>query len=395
MVSGASPVPVSVPPPAPSARPRPRHDYLEVVGLDKRYRGARVLEGLDFRVGEGELVSLLGPSGCGKSTLLRIIAGLVRAEAGDVVVAGRNVSALPPHRRNVSVVFQSYALFPHLSVAENVAFGLRARRVESTAIAPRVSAALELVRMLDFAERPVVALSGGQQQRIAVARALVVEPNLLLLDEPFSALDRKLRETMQVELKGLLRERGITAVFVTHDQDEALAVSDRIAVMNAGRIEQFDEPSTLYARPASAFVMDFVGLSTRLAARATLAKDGRTTTSTSLGPLTVPGEHAVGAALTIGVRPELIEVADDANAAGCDAHRAQDRTRARVRVGDVMCLGSRTLLHCEPVDAAFRTESDRVICELGGIDDRLRRGAIIDLAWRTDDARVYVETSPS
>ena len=203
------------------------------------------MSGLDFRVAQGELVSLLGPSGCGKTTLLRIIAGLTGADTGDVVLDGRNISSLPAHKRNISVVFQSYALFPHLSVAENVAFGLRARGVAKSDTGPSVTEALDLVRMSDFAERTVAALSGGQQQRVAVARALIVNPVLLLLDEPFSALDRKLRETMQVELKSLLRDRNMTAIFVTHDQEEAMGVSDRIAVMNAGQIEQFAACATI------------------------------------------------------------------------------------------------------------------------------------------------------
>src|SRR6056297_2947844 len=234
--------------------------YLDVVG-----------------VGGGELVSLLGPSGCGKTTLLRIVAGLITADTGDVLLDGRAITSVPVHRRNISVVFQSYALFPHLTVAENVAFGLRARGTAKGDTQGPVREALALVRMSDFADRPVAALSGGQQQRVAVARALIVNPMLLLLDEPFSALDRKLRETMQVELKALLRDRSMTAIFVTHDQDEAMGVSDRIAVMNAGRIEQFAAPSELYARPASAFVMDFVGLSTKLAGRVT-GRDGSTLT---------------------------------------------------------------------------------------------------------------------
>ncbi|MBO6512328.1 MAG: ABC transporter ATP-binding protein, partial [Roseibium sp.] len=169
----------------------------------------------------------------------------------------------------VSVVFQNYALFPHLNVSENVAFGLKARGIAPSEIPSAVENALALVRMSDFAGRPVGALSGGQQQRVAVARALVVEPDLLLLDEPFSALDRKLRETMQVELKSLLKTKGMTAVFVTHDQEEALSVSNRVAVMNGGRIEQYADPVTLYTRPASAFVLDFVGLSTHLAGTVT------------------------------------------------------------------------------------------------------------------------------
>ncbi len=226
-----------------------------------------MLDGVDLAVGQGEFVSLLGPSGCGKTTLLRIVAGLAPADSGSVTLDGRELSRLPPHKRDVGVVFQSYALFPHLTVAENIAFGLKAKGAPAAEIAPTVARFLDLVHMASFADRSVKALSGGQQQRVAVARALAVRPKLLLLDEPFSALDRKLRETMQIELRRLLRELGTTAIFVTHDQDEALIMSDRIAVMNRGRIEQYDAPDTIYRRPATAFALEFVGLSTRIPGR--------------------------------------------------------------------------------------------------------------------------------
>lgn len=226
--------------------------YLSIQSVSKRYGSLTVVSELDLFIRRGELVSLLGPSGCGKTTLLRLIAGLVRADAGSIVVGGRDLTRIPAHKRNVSVVFQNYALFPHLNVRDNVAFGLHARGRPKDQINGAVDDALALVRMSDLANRSVGQLSGGQQQRIAVARALVVEPDLLLLDEPFSALDRKLRETMQLELKSLLRDREITAVFVTHDQDEALAVSDRIAVMNAGRIEHFADPVSLLQQAGNA-----------------------------------------------------------------------------------------------------------------------------------------------
>jgi putative spermidine/putrescine transport system ATP-binding protein len=277
--------------------------YLDVTAVGKAFKGTPVMSGMDFRVARGELVSLLGPSGCGKTTLLRIIAGLTTADSGEVLLDGRSITSVPAHKRNISVVFQSYALFPHLTVAENVAFGLRARGHAKADCGPKVAEALALVRMSDFAERKVAALSGGQQQRVAVARALIVDPVLLLLDEPFSALDRKLRETMQVELKTLLRDRNMTAIFVTHDQDEAMGVSDRIAVMNAGQIEQFATPSELYARPSSAFVMDFVGLSTRLSGEVIESTANRSTIRSAHGDIQAPGTFAPGTKVTIGVRP--------------------------------------------------------------------------------------------
>ncbi len=223
-----------------------------------------VLDDIALSVGKGEFVSLLGPSGCGKTTLLRILAGLLAPDRGRIILGGRDLGRLPPHRRKVGVVFQNYALFPHLTVSENVAFGLRARGVPKARIAPRVSELLAMVQLGPLAGRPIAQLSGGQQQRVAIARALAVSPDLVLLDEPLSALDRKLRETMQVELRSLLRQLGMTAIFVTHDQEEALALSDRIAVMNTGRIEQLAVPQTIYDRPATPFVLDFVGQATVL-----------------------------------------------------------------------------------------------------------------------------------
>jgi putative spermidine/putrescine transport system ATP-binding protein len=346
--------------------------YLDVVAVRKSFRGVTVMDGLNFRMTRGELVSLLGPSGCGKTTLLRIIAGLMPADEGSVILSGRNISSLPPHRRNISVVFQNYALFPHLTVAENVAFGLRARGVAKAETVQPVQEALALVRMLDFADRSIARLSGGQQQRVAVARALVVRPDLLLLDEPFSALDRKLRETMQVELKTLLRDRGITGIFVTHDQEEAMGVSDRIAVMNMGRIEQFADPSTLYATPATPFVMDFVGLSTRLSGRVTGHDGALTVVETPLGHLRVPGHRAPGTRVLIGVRPELIRL-----------EGSEGMNRVDLVLEDVAILGSKTMLQGRPQDGA------RLLCELAGIRNGRARGDAVSFHWAVEDTLVY------
>lgn len=344
--------------------------YLEAVGVGKAFRGTTVMSDLDFRVGQGELVSLLGPSGCGKTTLLRIIAGLTSADTGDVLLDGRAITSVPVHRRNISVVFQNYALFPHLTVAENVSFGLRARGRAKDAMGGAVREALDLVRMADFADRRVSALSGGQQQRVAVARALIVEPVLLLLDEPFSALDRKLRETMQVELKALLRDRGMTAIFVTHDQDEAMGVSDRIAVMNAGRIEQFAAPSELYARPQTAFVMDFVGLSLRLSGRVAASDAGALRIKTAHGPVHALGSFPVGTDVVLGVRPELVRPEPGENTLD-------------VMLADAMVLGSKTQLH------GVAEDPDRLLCELPGIRTGLDRGARLNFGWSVADTLVY------
>lgn len=349
--------------------------HLQVSGVVKRFGAQTVVDGLDFAIERGELVSLLGPSGCGKTTLLRMIAGLVQADAGRITLAGRELAAVPAHRRNVSVVFQSYALFPHLSVRENVAFGLRARGVAPAEAAPRVDDVLALVRMQAFADGPVTQLSGGQQQRVAVARALVVQPDLLLLDEPFSALDRKLRETMQIELKSLLKARGMTAVFVTHDQDEALTVSDRIAVMNAGRIEQFTDPATLYAKPATAFALDFVGLSTRLAGRVTQIDGDRLAIDTAAGPVRADAGFSRGSAVLLGVRPERIRL----GAGGADHNTVQ------AIVSDVVPLGARTHVYAQVVDG------DRLLCELPGTVDLsgTRAGDAVTLHWPVADTLVY------
>lgn len=351
------------------------HDrYLEVTAVGKAFKGATVMSDMDFSVGRGELVSLLGPSGCGKTTLLRIIAGLTPADTGEVLLDGRAITTVPAHRRNVSVVFQSYALFPHLTVAENVAFGLRARGVAKVECGTRIEEALALVRMREFADRRVAALSGGQQQRVAVARALIVDPMLLLLDEPFSALDRKLRETMQVELKTLLRARGMTAIFVTHDQDEAMGVSDRIAVMNAGQIEQFDTPSELYARPKSAFVMDFVGLSTRLVGETVDSTGGQSTVRTAYGLIKAPGTFPPGKRVTVGVRPELIKTEAGENS-------------LTVTLADAMVLGSKTQLHGQANDG------DRLLCELPGMGSGLSAGASVLFGWAVADTLIY-EAAP-
>lgn len=348
------------------------HRYLDVVDVNKSFKGTVVMDKMNFRVAKGELVSLLGPSGCGKTTLLRIIAGLLEADTGNIVLGGRNVSSLPAHKRNISVVFQNYALFPHLTVAENVAFGLRARGMSKADAKMPVAEALALVRMDSFAERPVSALSGGQQQRVAVARALVVSPDLLLLDEPFSALDRKLRETMQVELKSLLRSSGITAIFVTHDQEEAMGVSDRIAVMNSGKIEQFAEPSVLYAKPASPFVMDFVGLSTRLAGHVTNQTDGLATVQTAVGAVTAHAAFTVGTAVQVGVRPELIT-----------PDPSSEMNQIKVRLDDVMTLGSKTVLH----GAALG--DDKFLCELSGIRTGYTRGETVTWGWAVEDTLIH------
>jgi putative spermidine/putrescine transport system ATP-binding protein len=227
--------------------------------LTKHYGDHAAVDSLSLDVADGEFLVLLGPSGCGKTTTLRMIAGFVEASTGRVSLGGRDITREPPHRRNIGVVFQNYALFPHLSVFENVAFGLRRRKCAEAEIKTRVARALGLVRLDSFGERLPKQLSGGQQQRVAIARALVIEPDILLLDEPLSALDAKLRIEVRQELKALQRLLGIATILVTHDQDEAMSLGDRLVVMNAGKVEQIGSPQALYRQPASRFVASFIG----------------------------------------------------------------------------------------------------------------------------------------
>jgi len=227
---------------------------VELVSVTKRFGSVIAVDAIDLEVRVGELLSLLGPSGCGKTTTLRMLAGFEEPDEGEIRISGLDVRGVPPYRRDVNTVFQHYALFPHMTVAENVAYGLRQKGVDRGDTATQVGDALEMVQMTRFARRKPRELSGGQQQRVALARALVNKPSLLLLDEPLGALDRKLRQEMQIELKLLQNQVGITFIYVTHDQEEALSMSDRIAVMRDGHIEQLDDPDEIYDRPASAFV---------------------------------------------------------------------------------------------------------------------------------------------
>ena len=276
--------------------------FVDVV---KRFAGTTALDGISLALQPGEFVALLGPSGCGKTTALRVLAGLERADEGHILIDGIDVVGTPTHKRDIGMVFQSYSLFPHLTAIENVEFGLRMRRVPAEERRYRAAEALDLVGLDHHAARYAHQLSGGQQQRVALARALVTRPRVLLLDEPLSALDAKVRVQLREQIRGIQTELGITTVFVTHDQEEALAVADRVAVMRSGRIEQIGTPEELYARPSSAFVADFVGLSNRLPGH---VADGAVTVAGQRLPLIDPAapEGEVAAL----VRPEDIVFAD-------------------------------------------------------------------------------------
>jgi spermidine/putrescine transport system ATP-binding protein len=286
---------------------------IELVGVEKEFttggHDVRAVEQVDLRIAEGEFFSLLGPSGCGKTTTLRMIAGFEEPTSGRILLHGRDMVGVPPFRRDVNMVFQQYALFPHMDVFENVAFGLRRKKVDKGEIKRRVTEALALVELEGRETRKPRQLSGGQQQRVALARALVNRPRALLLDEPLGALDLKLRQAMQLELKRIQREVGITFVYVTHDQEEALTMSDRLVVMNAGRIEQLGSPRELYEHPATRFVANFIGTSNILTGR--LERRGDAWALAGLGPdervlVADPGRAGPGQEVEIAVRPEKI-----------------------------------------------------------------------------------------
>ncbi|MEU1199396.1 ABC transporter ATP-binding protein [Streptomyces sp. NPDC005813] len=281
---------------------------VRLEGVSKQFADSYAVHHLDLDIEAGHFFSLLGPSGCGKTTSLRMIGGFSDPTEGSVLLAGEDVTALPPNKRNVNTVFQSYALFDHLSIADNVAFGLKRKGVARTEIRRRVGEMLELVQLDGLAGRKPRTLSGGQRQRVALARALVNRPAVLLLDEPLAALDLKLRRQMQVELKQIQREVGITFVFVTHDQDEALTMSDRIAVMNKGRIEQCGTPEDIYEHPATRFVASFMGTSNLMTGT---YRDGEV--SLDQGPALAVGPRsgiADGSAVSVSVRPEKIWLSD-------------------------------------------------------------------------------------
>jgi putative spermidine/putrescine transport system ATP-binding protein len=343
---------------------------LELIGLTKNYGSGAAVDNLNLSVAAGELVAFLGPSGCGKTTTLRMVAGFVEPTGGTIRVQGRDITGLAPNKRDMGMVFQSYALFPHMTVARNIAFGLHARRVRRSEVAPRVAGALDLVGLSGMEDRYPRQLSGGQQQRVALARVLALRPKLLLFDEPLSNLDAKLRVQMRHEIRRLQKEVGITALFVTHDQEEAMTIADRIVVINAGRIEQAGTPAEIYDHPTTRFVADFIGTANLIYGT---VREGRFRSKRGLEfPLPAAAASASGE-MALAIRPEKIDIAPTPSP-GQLAGRVARRTR----------LGSVT-----EYELALASGDILVVQEQGraGVDQH-EPGSTVGLQWRREDLRL-------
>lgn len=356
--------------------------YLSFRNARKKYGSFTAVDDVNFDIAPGEFVALLGPSGCGKTTLLRAIAGLVTLTSGDIQLCGKSLLTVPVECRDIGMVFQSYALFPHMTVAENVAFGLQMRRAPKASIAGQVEEALALVRMSGLKDRYPGQLSGGQQQRIALARALVTKPQVLLLDEPLAALDAKLREAMQFELRQLQQHLGITTIFVTHDQQEALAMADRVAVMNAGRVEQFDTPRVMYDGPATPFVAEFIGQMNQWPARLVDRREKGARVRCECGDMevaTIDGEVPVGGGVALMVRPEKMKISAKAlaNGSGNTLHG---------RLKGVMFSGEKTFCYVETPLGLMTTIIQN---QTTGADVGLVSGDDVVLTWRAEDTIAF------
>ena len=351
---------------------------LEIRNVTRRFGDFVAVDDVSLSIEAGEFFTLLGPSGCGKTTLLRMIAGFDVPDAGSILLDGRDVSGVPPEGRNVHTVFQSYALFPHMTVAQNIAFPLRMSRCPQAEIGPRVAAALADVSLSGMEKRYPNELSGGQRQRVAVARALVDRPRLLLLDEPLAALDAKLREHMQLELISLQKEIGVTFVYVTHDQEEALALSHRIAVMNRGRVEQLDEPAVIYGFPRNRFVADFIGECNLFECRVATADASTLRLQVEgLGEVLYAGgvDVAVGAGGTLALRPEKVAIGREVPP-DC-VNRFQGRVHDYLYTGDVT-------LYIVEVAGGRRVEVMLPNNAVGRSSKFFEPGDAVQVGWRED-----------
>jgi spermidine/putrescine ABC transporter ATP-binding subunit len=342
-------------------------DIISICSVSKHFGAVHAVDNVDLEIQRGEFFSLLGPSGCGKSTLLRMLAGLESPGEGEIYIDGQAMSAIPAHRRPVNMVFQNYAIFPHLDVGRNIAFGLRKSGLSKAEINAKVEEMLDLIKLPNYAGRAATQLSGGERQRIALARALIKRPKVLLLDEPLGALDKKLREQMQFELRALQRSVGITFFFVTHDQEEALTLSDRVAVMSKGRVLQVETPTGLYERPNSRFVADFIGNMNFFDGRVRTSENG--TAIVDAGPLgaveaAAEGE-APGADVLVAIRPEKLKLNFEAPGEGANIIEG--------RMGPAAYLGDRSHFHVflpgreQPVAVAVQNK-ERSATELAASD---------------------------
>jgi spermidine/putrescine transport system ATP-binding protein len=346
--------------------------------VSKVFGDVAAVDDLSLDIAEGEFFSLLGPSGCGKTTTLRMIGGFEDPSLGTVYLGGRDVTDDPPYKRDVNTVFQSYALFPHLNVYENVAFGLRRKRVSSEQVEDRVKKAMALVDLEGFEIRKPPQMSGGQQQRVALARALVNSPKVLLLDEPLGALDLKLRKKMQLELKRIQQEVGITFIYVTHDQEEAMTMSNRIAVMRHGRIEQLGDPEYVYENPATEFVASFLGASNLLEGEVKEANDGMSTVLLSGGgTVTVPGARIpadAGSRIKVGVRPEKVAITRGDNGAPAGRNRVDGTVTMATYIG---------VSHQYKVSTQDGTVLTVYVQNLGA-EEAPRQGEGVTLTWKPE-----------
>jgi len=366
------------------AQSAPADALVRFVGIGKTYDGvSRIVDDLHLDVRRGEFLTLLGPSGSGKTTTLMMLAGFETPTAGEILFEGRPLSRVPPHRRNIGMVFQNYALFPHMSIAENIAFPLSVRGVPAGDLAERVQRALAMVQLGGFGGRKPAELSGGQQQRVAVARALVFEPKLILMDEPLGALDKQLREQMQLELRRLHRQLGVTMVYVTHDQSEALTLSDRIAVFHRGRIQQLDTPARMYESPTNAFVARFIGENNRLDGTLDTDEPGRCRVRLEPGGETVSGvlvePVARGAAVCVSLRPERVQIRAAGHTIDAPDRTLRGALREIIYLGDhvrarVAVAGNEEFMVKRPISEAHLLPSI---------------GAAVDVCWAPEHCRAF------
>jgi spermidine/putrescine transport system ATP-binding protein len=376
---------VAAPPSGPASVAGTGVPDVELLEVTKRFGTVTAVDRMDLRVERGEFYSFLGPSGCGKTTTLRMIAGFEKPTDGEILLEGKPIAGVPPYRRNVNTVFQHYALFPHMDVAQNVGYGLRQKGIKKDEERRRVAEALELVRLTGYAGRRTWEMSGGQQQRVALARALVNHPTVLLLDEPLGALDRKLRHEMQVELKGLQREVGITFIYVTHDQEEALTMSDVIVVMRDGRIQQQGAPEILYERPVNRFVAGFIG-STNTADATVVGHDvaaGTAVVETAAGLRTTgivtdrEARLAAGDSVTLAIRPERLRVLDPGAESGDGGIAVSGRVQQGTYLGDQ----TEYRIATEAIGEVIARRQN----EIGGVGQRVfGPGEAVTVAWQQE-----------